>query len=47
MVIINKIITVWSWKNVNCSIIGDPASCKLIFNHVGISNKRFIFIYEA
>ena len=34
--IINVIIKAWSWKNINCSMIGDALSCNLRFNHVVI-----------
>lgn len=40
-VIINKIISAWSWKKINCSIKGELASCRFIFPQVAISNKRY------
>lgn len=45
--IIVKIISVWSWKNDNCSIIGELASWRSIPAHVGILNERKFFINEA
>jgi hypothetical protein len=36
MIIINKVISAWSWKKINCSMIGDALSCNLNFDHVVI-----------
>lgn len=42
IVIINKIIKVWSWKKTICSIKGEALFCKLRLDHVAISKKRII-----
>jgi hypothetical protein len=36
MRIIKIIISAWSWKKINCSIIGDALSCKFMLAHVVI-----------
>lgn len=36
VIIISIIIRVWSWKKINCSMVGDALSCSLRFNHVAI-----------
>lgn len=40
IVIIDKIIIVWSWKKINCSINEEFASWIIISPHIAISNKR-------
>lgn len=40
-----KIIIVWSWKNISCSIIGDDVSWSKIVFHVAISKKNLDFIF--
>ena len=40
--IINIIISAWSWKKISCSMMGDALSCSVRFNHVVIiSNESF------
>lgn len=46
-VIIMRITKVWSWKKISCSMRGDIASWRLIFDQFEISNKKIIFIYES
>lgn len=46
IVIATIIIIVWSWNIINCSIIGEFASCKLILDHVEIFNKIILFLNE-
>lgn len=43
IVITNKIIKVWSWKKINCSIKGDLLSWRKMFFQVIISKKNIIF----
>lgn len=45
IVIIIKIINVWSWKKINCSINGELASWVPKFDQVAILNER-ITLYE-
>lgn len=40
VMIINMIISAWSWKKINCSIIGDALSCSLRFDHVVIVSNE-------
>lgn len=40
-VIIVKINIVWSWKKINCSIIGEAAFCKVKFLQCGIFKEGF------
>jgi hypothetical protein len=40
--IIRIIISVWSWNEISCSIIGDALSCRFIFAHVVISKKSLL-----
>lgn len=40
--IIIKIIKVWSWKKIICSINGDAPFWRLRFDQVAISKKRII-----
>lgn len=47
VVIITKIINVWSWKNESCSINGDALSWRDKFFHEGISKKSLSFIFGA
>lgn len=35
-VIISRIIKVWSWKKMSCSIRGDDLFCKFKLDHVAI-----------
>jgi hypothetical protein len=42
VMIINIIISAWSWKKINCSMTGDALSCSVRFNPVVIvSNESF------
>lgn len=40
-VIMYKINIVWSWKKINCSIMGEEAFCKVKFLQYGIFNEGF------
>lgn len=40
------IIIAWLWKKVKFSIIGELASCKLIIDQMGISKKKFFYIWS-
>ena len=46
VVIRAKIVIVWSWKKINCSINDEEAFWKLIADQVEIS-KRNLFIFGA
>lgn len=45
IVITTKIVRVWSWKNINCSIKGDALSWSSNVFHVEISKKSINFIF--
>lgn len=45
MVIIIKIIKVWSWKKIICSIKGEALSWRRRIFHVAISKKSLNFIF--
>lgn len=45
IVIIIKIIKVWSWKKISCSIMGDALSWRRRVFHVAISKKSLNFIF--
>jgi hypothetical protein len=34
VIIITMIISAWSWKKINCSMMGEAPSCSLMFSHV-------------
>jgi len=38
--IINIIISAWSWKKINCSMTGDALSCNVRFNHVAVISNE-------
>ena len=38
--IINIIISTWSWKKINCSMTGVSPSCNVRFNHVAIISNE-------
>ena len=40
VMIINIIISAWSWKKINCSMTGDALSCNVKFNHVAIVSNE-------
>lgn len=44
IVIIIRINSVWSWKNINCSIRGEALSWRIIVFQVEISKKSLNFI---
>jgi hypothetical protein len=39
-----RIVRVWSWKKISCSIRGDEAFWKPKADHVGISKEIVIYI---
>jgi len=41
--IINIIISAWSWKKINCSMTGDALSCDVKFNHVAIVSNESLY----
>jgi hypothetical protein len=45
VIIIRIIISVWSWNEISCSMIGEALSCKFMFAHVVISKKSFLTLY--
>ena len=47
LMIINIIIKTWSWKKINCSVIGDAISCNPKFNHVvTVSSNESLILYS-
>lgn len=40
-------VSVWSWKKINCSIRGEAAFCRFNAAQVDISKEKKIFINEA